>query len=128
MLIKDIIIYIWEYIFLYFSAFLEDPVTMNTLSGKFGNFIVDCLAIYANAICSKFYSRYSSTGISGVNFFAQILSQEDYYVFLLLEKLLMPFFILKLSKYLGFWSFLFGQDPRYFLDSFQKVFMHPHGC
>jgi hypothetical protein len=52
---------------------------MNTLSGKFGKFSVDCMANSANAICSKFYSRYSSPGTSGVNFFAQTLSQQDYH-------------------------------------------------
>ena len=36
--------------------FSLDPVTMNTLSGKFNEFTVDCLAYSAFAICSKFYS------------------------------------------------------------------------
>ena len=42
---------------------------MNTLSGKFGKFSVDCMANSANAICGKFYSRYSSPGTFGVKFF-----------------------------------------------------------
>ena len=56
-----------------------DPVTMNTLSAKFGKFTVDCMANSANTVCSKFFSRYSSPGTSGVNFFAQTLSQDDYF-------------------------------------------------
>jgi hypothetical protein len=42
-----------------------DPVTMNTLSEKFGNFFVDCMANSANEFCS----RYSSPGTFGVKFF-----------------------------------------------------------
>ena len=37
------------------------------------------MANSANAVCSKFFSRYSSPGSSGVNFFAQTLSQDDYF-------------------------------------------------
>jgi hypothetical protein len=42
--------------------------------------------------------------------FRSDFSQEDYYVFLLLEKLLMPFFILSLHDIWDFWS-LFNQNP-----------------
>ena len=38
---------------------------------------MDCFASAPNAVCDKFVSRYSSSGSSGVNFFAQILSYED---------------------------------------------------
>jgi hypothetical protein len=50
---------------------------MNSLSGRFGRFTVDCMANSANAICSKFFSRYSSPGTYGVNVLAQLLSQKD---------------------------------------------------
>ena len=56
-----------------------DPVTLTALFQKFGKFTVDCMANSANAVCSKFYSRYSSPGSSGVNFFAQTLYQKDHY-------------------------------------------------
>ena len=52
---------------------------MSTLESKFGKFSVDCMANSANAICSKFFSRYSSPGTSGIDLFAQTLSQKDYY-------------------------------------------------
>jgi hypothetical protein len=56
-----------------------DPVTVSTLESKFGKFSVDCMANSATAICRKFFSRYSSPGTSGIDFFAQILSQEEFY-------------------------------------------------
>jgi hypothetical protein len=56
-----------------------DPVTLNSLKGKFETFTVDCMASSSNAICSKFFSRYSSPGTSGVNFFAQTLLQKDFH-------------------------------------------------
>ena len=56
-----------------------DPVTLTALFEKFGKFTVDCMANSANAVCSKFYSRYSSPGTFGVNFFAQTLYQKDHH-------------------------------------------------
>ena len=56
-----------------------DPVTMGTLESKFGKFTVDCMANSANAICSKFFSRFSSPGSAGIDFFAQTLDQKDFH-------------------------------------------------
>ena len=59
-----------------------DSVTFASLESTYGKFTVDAMASSANATCAKFFSRYSSPGTSGVNFFAQILSlKENYYVF-----------------------------------------------
>ena len=56
-----------------------DCVTMSNLESQFGKFSVDCMANSANAICRKFFSRFSSPGSSGINFFAQTLSQKDFH-------------------------------------------------
>ena len=56
-----------------------DPVTMSTLESKFGKFSVDCMASSTNAICGKFFSRFSSPGSAGIDFFAQTLRQEDFH-------------------------------------------------
>jgi hypothetical protein len=57
-----------------------DPVS--SLESTYDKFTVDAMPNSANTVCSKFYSRYSSHGSSGVNFFAQTLSQKEYfYVF-----------------------------------------------
>ena len=59
-----------------------DPVTFASLESTYGKFTVDAMANSANSVCDKFFSRYSSPGTSGVNFFAQILSMKEfYYVF-----------------------------------------------
>lgn len=49
------------------------------LESVFGKFTIDCMANAANSVTGKFFSRYSSVGTSGVNFFAQQLTQEDFY-------------------------------------------------
>ena len=43
-----------------------DPVTVSTLESKFGKFSVDYMANSANAICRKFFSRFSSPGTSAL--------------------------------------------------------------
>jgi hypothetical protein len=59
-----------------------DPVSFSSLESTYGKFTVDAMVTSANTVCSKFYSRYSSPGSSGVKFFAQTLSQKEYfYVF-----------------------------------------------
>jgi hypothetical protein len=59
-----------------------DPVSFSSLESTYGKFSVDAMATSAKTLCFKFVSRYSSPGTSGVNFFAQTLSQEDkFYVF-----------------------------------------------
>ena len=54
-----------------------DCVTMSNLESQFGKFSVDCMANSANAICRKFFSRFPSPGSSGIDFFAQTLSQKE---------------------------------------------------
>jgi hypothetical protein len=56
-----------------------DPVTLQFLKATFGNFTLDTMANAANCICPKFYSRFSSVGTFGVNFFAQTLNRREYY-------------------------------------------------
>ena len=59
-----------------------DPVSCQSVEQRFGKFTVDCMASAPNAVCKKFFSRYSSSGSSGVNFFGQVLTLEDFhYVF-----------------------------------------------
>ena len=56
-----------------------DSESFKKLESIFGRFTVDSMANAANCVCRKFFSRYSSVGTSGVNFFAQQLTLEDYY-------------------------------------------------
>jgi hypothetical protein len=59
-----------------------DSATFDLLCKTFKSFTCDAMASAPNAVCSKFFSRYSSMGSSGVDFFAQKLDAEDfYYVF-----------------------------------------------
>ena len=74
---------------------------------------------------NKFCSKYSSFGTFKVELFhSDSLSKRIFYVFLLLVKLSMTFFIQKILKVSG--SFLFNQDLRYcslfFLDSVHASF------
>ena len=45
-----------------------DPATFKLLVTNFGDFTTDAFATVPNAVCAKSYSRYSSSGSSGVNF------------------------------------------------------------
>ena len=56
-----------------------DPVSFELLKATFGVFTVDSMANSANSVCEKFYSRFSSVGSSGVNFFAQTLNMVDFF-------------------------------------------------
>ena len=85
-----------------------DPVSFELLKATFGVFTVDSMANSANSVCGKFYSRFSSVGTSGVNFFAQTLTMVDfYYCFPPVLKSVDTFHFLRL---LESWSFQFGQD------------------
>ena len=56
-----------------------DLVTVSTLESKFGKFSVDCMANSTNAIYGKILSRFPSPGSSGIDFFAQTLSQKEFH-------------------------------------------------
>ena len=44
-----------------------DPVSFQSIEHKFGKFTVDCMASAPNTVCRRFFSRYSSSGLFGVN-------------------------------------------------------------
>ena len=49
---------------------------------EFGKFDCDAFANCSNCVCPKFFSKHSSPGLSGVNFFAQSLKfSELFFVF-----------------------------------------------
>ena len=56
-----------------------DPATFKPLESTFGKFDTDAFATTPNVVCEKFYSRYSSSGSSGGNFFAQGLSSREFF-------------------------------------------------